>query len=151
MIMNEQQRPKLDLKLEPKPVHAFVRGLQEAIDSGNADLFNLQFADDVLWGSPFGAVAVGYEQIHDIHSRMFSLVKPSPGASQYKVEHVRFPSNNVAIAYVRRLSAGPHESDKQSVGGFDELALFVLVERDGEWWLAAAQHVPDRRDVYLQR
>jgi uncharacterized protein (TIGR02246 family) len=147
-----EQRPKLDLKLDPKPVDAFVRGLQEAIDTGNADLFNLQFADDVLWGSPFGAVAVGYEQIHGIHSQMFSLVKPSPGASRYKVEHVRFPSNNVAIAYVRRLAAQPRDhSDKQSVGGFDELAIFVLVERDGEWWLAAAQHVPDRRDVYLQR
>jgi hypothetical protein len=31
---------------------------------------------------------------------------------------------------------------------FDELALFVLVYRDGAWWLAAGLHTPDRRDVY---
>jgi hypothetical protein len=28
--------------------------------------------------------------------------------------------------------------------------LLVLVRRDGDWWLAAGQHVPDRRDVYAQ-
>jgi uncharacterized protein (TIGR02246 family) len=147
--MSNEQRPTLDLALDREPVDSFVRGLQEAIDTGNADRFNSQFAQDVLWGSPFGAVAVGYEQIHAIHSRMFSSVAPSPGASRYLVEHVRFPASNVAFAYVRRIAVDPRNRIDQNVpGGFDELALFVLVERDGGWWLAAAQHVPDRRDVY---
>lgn len=60
----------LDLPLEP--VKDFILRWQEAIDTGNADLFNQQFAADVLWGSPFGAVASGYEQIHAIH-RCFHL------------------------------------------------------------------------------
>ena len=149
--MSDRTRPSLGLDLSPEPVESFVRGLQEAIDTGDAGRFNLQFAQDVLWGSPFGAVAVGYDQIHAIHSRMFAPVVPSPGGSRYIVEHVRFPARQVAVAYVRRVAAEPPEQTAQNVpGAFDELALFVLVERDGAWWLAAAQHVPDRRDVYLQ-
>jgi hypothetical protein len=27
-------------------------------------------------------------------------------------------------------------------GGFSEIALYVLVERDGRWWLAVAQNTP---------
>ncbi len=147
--MAEVTRPTLSLPLSITPVNEFVQQLQKAIDTGNADLFNLNFAEDVLWGSPFGAVAVGYEQIHGIHSRMFSSIVPVPGASQFVVEHVRFPTENVAIAYVRRIAQNRVSTiDQSQPGSFDELALLVLVERAGQWWLAAAQHVPDRRDVY---
>lgn len=142
-------RPVLGLERAREPVDSFVRELQVAIDTGDADRFNRWFAQDVLWGSPFGAVAVGYDQIHAIHARMFSSVVPSPGASRYTVEHVQFPADGVALAYVRRVSARPGgDIDPRRPGGFDELALLVLVERGGTWWLAAAQHVPDRRDVY---
>ena len=148
--MSDRQRPNLNLHLSTEPVDTFVRGLQQAIDAGDADLFNLHFAQNVFWGSPFGAVASGYEQIHAIHSRMFSSVVPVPGASRYTVEQVSFPVNSVALAYVRRAATHPKgQIDQKAPGAFDELALFVLVEHDGEWWLAAAQHVPHRRDVYL--
>jgi len=150
--MAEIQRPTLSLDLSAEPVNAFIRQLQEAIDTGDAELFNLHFAEDVLWGSPFGAIAIGYEQIHAIHTRMFSSVTAVAGASRYEVEQVRFPVENVAVAYVRRVSA-IHETtvDQSKPGSFDELALLVLVKRDEQWWLMAAQHVPDRRDVYLPK
>ena len=150
--MQESQRPTLSLNRASDPVHSFVKELQSAIDTGNASQFNRHFAQDVLWGSPFGAVAVGYDQIHTIHSRMFASVVPVKGAAQYIVEHARFPTEDVAVAYVRRLtnqSSEPPSSERP--GTFNELALLVLVRRDGEWWLAAAQHVPDRRDVYLNQ
>ena len=147
--MSEFIRPTLSLNLSPEPVNAFVQQLQDAIDTGNAELFNLNFAEDILWGSPFGAVAVGYEQIHAIHTRMFSSVTPVPGASRYEVEQVRFPTEKVAIAYVRRVTSNRESViDQSKPGSFDELALLILVHREDQWWLAAAQHVPDRRDVY---
>lgn len=150
--MAEVKRPIISINLPPDPVNAFIRQLQEAIDTGNADLFNLNFAEDVLWGSPFGAIAIGYEQIHAIHARMFSSVTSVPGASRYEVEQVRFPVESVAIAYVRRVSASRDGTiDQSKPGSFDELALLVLVKRDEQWWLMAAQHVPDRRDVYLPK
>lgn len=149
--MNPPERPALAVESDRTPVDEFVRGLQEAIDRADADLFNRQFAGDVLWGSPFGAVVDGYDAIHAIHARMFASFSPSPGASRYVVEHARFPTPDVALAYVRRLSAtSSGEAVPGQPGSFDELALFVLVRREGRWWLAAGQHVPDRRDVYAR-
>ncbi len=74
-------RPSLNKSGSLEPINAFVAELQEAADTGDSVRFNCQFAQDVLWESPSGAVAVGY---------------------------------------------------------------------DGQWWLTAAQHVPDRRDVYTR-
>jgi uncharacterized protein (TIGR02246 family) len=149
--MNPPERPTLGLESDRAPVDEFVRGLQEAIDHADADLFNRQFAADVLWGSPFGAVVEGYDAIHAIHARMFASFSPSPGASRYVVDQARILAPDVALAYVRRLSSGGGgEVVPGKPGSFDELALFVLVRREGQWWLAAGQHVPDRRDVYAR-
>jgi uncharacterized protein (TIGR02246 family) len=144
------KRPELSLDLPLESVNEFIRQWQEAIDTGNAELFNQQFAEDVLWGSPFGAIAEGYDQIHAIHSQMFSSVTPVPRAAKYNIEHIRFPSDGVAIVYVRRVAVN-REIDNRKLGPFDELALLVLVQRENAWWLAAAQHVPDRRDIYLAK
>jgi hypothetical protein len=58
-------------------------------------------------------------------------------------------AEGAAIAYVRRFSLAEHGDEQPGrTDAFDELALFVLVYRDGAWWLAAGLHTPDRRDVY---
>ena len=150
--MSQTDRPSLGIARDRAPVDAFVRELQTAIDRADASLFNRHFAADVLWGSPFGAVVEGYDALHAIHERMFAGLPAAPGASRYVLEHVRFPSEDLAVAYVRRLRAhgGSGEVAPGQPAGFDELALLVLARRDGQWWLAAAQHVPDRRDVYAR-
>lgn len=153
-IIEESQlmsRPTLNRNGSLDPITAFVSGLQKAIDTGDAVRFNSQFAQDVLWGSPFGAVAVGYDQIHSIHTRMFGSISPIEGMAKYTVEHSYFPTDDVAIAYVRRTSSQTSASiSTENPGSFDELAMIVLVKHEDQWWLAAAQHVPDRRDVYLK-
>jgi uncharacterized protein (TIGR02246 family) len=149
--MSQEVRPALGHDHDPDPVIAFVRDLQKGIDDADADRFNRRFADDVLWGSPFGAVVDGYETLHAIHEQMFASALRDV-RSHYAVEHVRFPTDDVAIAYVRRTSdsaKGPERPGRADA--FDELALFVLVRRDDTWWLAAGQHTPDRRDVYAER
>jgi uncharacterized protein (TIGR02246 family) len=147
-------RPTLTLENGPEAIEEFVSGLQAAIDSWDAHRFNAHFAGDVLWGSPFGAVISGYDEIHAIHSRMFAAASErrtqgQGGGSRYEVEHARLVAEGVAIAYVRRFSlAEQGEEQPERADAFDELALFVLVHRDGAWWLAAGLHTPDRRDVY---
>ena len=50
-------------------VDAFTAGLQAGHDQRDADILNGQFAGDVIWGSPFGALVEGYDQLHPIHVR----------------------------------------------------------------------------------
>ena len=47
-----------DLRAAREAVDAFVATLQLGIDSGDADTYNAQFADDVLWGTPSGETVV---------------------------------------------------------------------------------------------
>lgn len=150
--MTSEFRPKISKSYDPSEIEDFISELQDAIDTGDVELFNKRFAKDILWGSPFAAIASGYEQIHSIHKQMFTSVTPVKGSAKYEVEHIRFVSERVAIAYIRRIAKiqNPTSLEIKS-GSFDELALFVLVKENGQWWLTAAQHVPDRRDVYLKK
>ncbi|MBL1409942.1 YybH family protein [Sphingobacterium faecale] len=149
--MQNQTRPNIFKSHDTSEIETFISELQEAIENGNVALFNQRFAQDILWGSPFAAIANGYDQIHSIHKQMFSSVTPVKGAAKYEAENIRFVSEQVAIAYVRRISKIPNISNQNiKPGSFDELALFVLVKENEQWWLAAAQHVPDRREVYLK-
>jgi hypothetical protein len=56
------------------------------------------------------------------------------------------PTPDVAIAHVRRVALGadgqPIPIDDATV--FSEMAMYVLVRRDGKWWLAAGQNTPIR-------
>ena len=141
------ERPNSSTRIDDHPIGSFLEIWRSAIAQGSAADFNRQFASDVLWGSPFGAVVEGYDAIHGIHRQMFAHAGPSGSPADYRVENSRMLGDDVAVAYVRRVAERDDES--KSVVGFDELALLVLVKREGAWWLAAAQHVPDRRDVYL--
>jgi hypothetical protein len=58
------------------------------------------------------------------------------------------PAPDLAIAQVRRVAldasgqAIPPSTDV--TGAFSEMALYVLVRRHGQWWLAAGQNTPIR-------
>ena len=148
--MMPSERPVLAAGDGAGPADEFVRGLQAAVDTSDPDLFNQAFAQDVLWGSPFGAIVSGYDEIHAIHAGMFAAASPAAGGgSRYEIEHTRRVADDVALAYVRRFSqAEPTEERPGRADAIDELALMVFVRRDGRWWLAAALHTPDRREVY---
>lgn len=144
--MTDAPRPRLASDLDRTPVERLVADFEAGFNDRDADRFDALLADDVLWGSPFGAVVDGWAPLHDIHARQMPAL-PSHARSRYELEHVRFPAENVAVAFVRRHNTEPADAaEAQAPEAFDELALLVLVERDGDWWLAAGQHVPDRRE-----
>ncbi len=140
-------RPALGLPGPPAQrardaVERQVHELQEGLDDLDADTYNLHFADDVMWGSPFGATVDGYGELHAIHVRLHQESRGG-SSSRYEIVRVLAPTADVALAHVRRVALDddgvplPFESDE---GAFSEMALYVLVRRGGRWWLVAGQN-----------
>jgi uncharacterized protein (TIGR02246 family) len=131
------------LRAAREAVDEFVAELQAGIDAGDAETYNAHFGDDVAWGSPYGATIVGYDALHAIHRRMFGDGVAATGASsRYETVHVMAPAPDTAIAQVRRvaLDADGEQIPIDDPSAFSEMALYVLVRRDGKWWLAAGQN-----------
>ena len=110
----------------------FAATLQRAGETRDADLYDSAFAADVLWGSPYGATVAGYTELNAIHRRL--MVANAAPASRFEVVTALAPAPGVVVTHIRRQAA--------DAGGFSEMALYVLVERAGRWWLAAAQNTP---------
>jgi uncharacterized protein (TIGR02246 family) len=128
-------------------VEAFATGLQAGYDQRDAEVLNRQFAADVIWGSPFGALVDGYDQLHPIHVRFQQQPRKGP-AFRYQVRHVLAVREDVVIAHIARLALGP-EGDPLPPNSepdlpFSEMAMYVLVRCEGQWWLAAGQNTPMR-------
>ena len=148
---DDNNRPTLT-KVEAQPdadtaIAAFVSELQQGWDQRDAAISNRHFATDVAWGSPYGAIVHGYEQLHAIHTR---LKQQSTGgaASRYEIVRAFAVSEDVIVAHVARYALDPEghpiEPSEETTGAFSEMALYVLVRHDGTWWLAAGQNTPIR-------
>ncbi|WP_174562462.1 DUF4440 domain-containing protein [Nocardia acidivorans] len=110
----------------------FAEGLQQSGAAGDADGYDGAFAADVVWGSPYGASVVGYAELNAIHRRLMDAQVAPP--SQFEVVVATSPTPKVVLTQIRRRATEP--------GGFSENAMYVLVERNGRWWLAGAQNTP---------
>jgi uncharacterized protein (TIGR02246 family) len=126
-------------------VDAFVAELQAGVDACDAGVFNAHFADDVLWGTPYGDTVQGYDTLHAIHRRMLPE-RVGGASSRYETVRVSAPAPGVAVAQVRRVALGEDGAPVADTdpATFSEMTTFVLVRRAGEWWLAAGQHTPVR-------
>src|SRR6266508_5794332 len=104
--MSEATRLTLAVDHDPGPVMGFVRTLQEGIDDRDADRFTGRSPTTSCGPAPFGALVNGYDALHSMHTRMFESM-PQGVRSRYDVEQLRFwrfPTDDVAITYVRRTS-----------------------------------------------
>ena len=119
-------------------VEQLVAGLQDGLDRGDADAYDRQFAADVLWGSPYGATVSGYAALNAAHHSLMAAGVAPP--SRYEIVQLMSPRPGVAIAHVRRNDLSDGEGER-----FSEMAMYVLVERGGGWWLVAGQNTPIAR------
>ncbi len=128
-------------------VKAFVAGLQAGHDARDADVLNRQFAADVVWGSPYGALVDGYDQLHPIHVRFQQEPRRGP-AFRYQLRHALPLGDEVIVAHVARLALDPNGEplppNTDPNRPFSEMAMYVLALRGERWWVAAGQHTPMR-------
>lgn len=110
-------------------IASFVDTLQAGLTHGDADLYDSMFAQDVLWGSPYGEVLTGHGPLNAIHRSM--MAAPDGAGSRYEIVQVASPAPGVVLAHVRRVSNGPL---------FDEMALYVLLHDGERWSLTAGQN-----------
>ncbi|MBO0881634.1 MAG: nuclear transport factor 2 family protein [Mycobacterium sp.] len=141
-------RPNLNDQATDATTQAVALGLanelDRALETGDADRYDSWFAADVLWGTPFGALVVGHDQINAIHRQMMRLPKPVAPASRFEVVVAISPAPRVIVTQIRRRAAEP--------GAFSEVAMYVLVESAGSWWVSAAQNTPiDESKSFLRR
>jgi uncharacterized protein (TIGR02246 family) len=126
---------------------AFAAGLQAGHDQSDAELLNHQFAADVIWGSPYGALVDGYARLHPIHVH-FQQQPKSEVEFHYRVRHVLAISEDVIVAHIARVASSPSgeplEPNFDPDRPFSEMAMYVMVRRNGQWWLAAGQNTPIR-------
>lgn len=133
-------RPVLGLKGRQDEARAvaerFMAELQDGHDRNDADRYDASFAADILWGSPYGATVTGISELLPIHRRLKADRVAPP--SRFELVHVLAPADGVVVAQIRRRDLS---SDIKG-SGFSEMAMYVLTERDGRWWLAAGQNTP---------
>jgi uncharacterized protein (TIGR02246 family) len=149
---HDQPRPALnadesEVKEAKDAVVRFVAELQAGWDQRDAEITDRRLAADVTWGSPFGATVEGYDQLHAIHVKLKKQIKGG-SSSRFEVERVLVPAPGVAVAHVKRVALPPNgqpvEPSSNTSDAFSEMALYVLVRRDGTWWVAAGQNTPIR-------
>jgi len=78
---------------------------------------------------------------HAIRQRLHASA--DRGDSRYETVRVLTPAPDVVVAQVRRTALDEHSEAIPSLEGearFSEMALYVLVHRDGDCWLAAGQN-----------
>lgn len=140
-------RPAPAARAARDAVAGLVRELQDGWDQRDAGITNRHFAADLLWGSPFGATVTGYDDLHAIHERLKRAGRGGP-ASRFEIVAVLAPAPDVVIAQVRRTALDqqgqPVPPSADLSGAFSELAMYVLVRRGTQWWLAAGQNTPVR-------
>jgi hypothetical protein len=113
-------------------VDALLRSLQCGYDTGQADVYDALFAADILWGTPKGQVVRGFTDLNAIHRLMMGDAPVAP-PSRFETVETNSPAPGVVVAQIRR---------RADDGGFSEMAMYVLVETDGRWWVAGGQNTP---------
>jgi hypothetical protein len=70
-----------------------------------------------------------------------AVAGPAPQGERPALDYPALRSSAAAAVdrLVADLQAGADGADRS---GFSEMTLYVLVERDGTWWLAAGQNTP---------
>ena len=88
----------------------------------------------------------GIDTLLPIHERLHRDGAGGP-SSRWEIDRVLPLGDDVIVTHVRRRALGPDGEPLppgEPGAAFSETMLYVLVRRDGGWWLAAGQNTPIR-------
>jgi uncharacterized protein (TIGR02246 family) len=147
-MVEARHRPAVaagDVRIATEVVTAFVREMADGRAARDAEAADRRFAADIAWGSPYGATVHGIDALLPIHQRLQRQGAGGP-SSRYEIDRVLPLGDDVIVAQVARHALGPDGATLPPSDGaaFSEMMLYVLVRRDGQWWLAAGHNTPIR-------
>ena len=125
-------------------IEAFVAGLTDAWNRGDAKAFSARFAADGSFTNVLGIVAYGREIFELRHSEIFSTIYKG-SVLQQSIGKLRFIRPDVAVVDVDAAVKGYARLPPGVQAGSDGLLRaklqLVLTKENGGWWIAAFHNV----------
>lgn len=122
----------LSQQRDSRRIEEIFTELENAFREADAAGFDARFTEDVVFTAVNGARFVGWDDLHAYHRERLAV--PTDGIrTWYEIERVTFPAPDVAMVFFRQPieTAG---TERVNVG------TWVLVRRDGDWWICAGQN-----------
>jgi uncharacterized protein (TIGR02246 family) len=106
--------------------------IQAGVSEFDAERVGARFTDNASFTTPAGHRFDGRQAINAHHRRQ--LAKPVEGFRTRIIrEHATFPAPDTAVVFVRQEAS-------TAAGDFANAGTWVLVKRDGGWWVHAVHN-----------
>lgn len=138
------QTQSRDLSHDTAAIEAFVAGLTDAWNRGDASAFSARFDADGSFTNVLGIVAYGRDIFELRHSEIFTTIYKGSTLRQ-SIGKLRFIRPDVAVVDVDAAVTGylrlPPGVQAANDGALRAKLQLVLTQEDGEWWIAAYHNV----------
>ncbi|AJD47302.1 hypothetical protein S7S_04400 [Isoalcanivorax pacificus W11-5] len=135
-------RPEARIRLasehtDTQELTQFVLEMEQAFNRKDAERVCRDITRDAVWVDPAGVVLEGWYRIFEARKSLFDGPLRELRA-RYSIEYIRFPAPDAALVH---LVQEPLDEHGQPLSGARACrSLYVMVRRDGRWWLSAVQN-----------
>ena len=117
-------------------IHRVVQDVEDGFNRNDPDLLTAHVAEDAVVVDARGAVLRGRAAVHEAN-RAGLRGALRAATAHYRLSDVAAVAPGVAVAHKSAWST----AGAAAAGGAPEMnALYVLVQRDGRWWIARRQN-----------
>jgi uncharacterized protein (TIGR02246 family) len=143
-IMPDAQTPRRNLSRDTRAIEAFVAGLTDAWNRGDAKAFSARFAADGGFTNVLGMVDYGRPIFEQRHTEIFSTIYKG-SVLQQSIGKLRFIRPDIAVVDINAAVTGyvrlPPGVQAGSDGALRAKLQLVLAKENSEWWITAFHNV----------